>query len=443
MQKKLMAAAVAGRSLRRQPRSRRASTVQIYGAEYYEYGVADQGHGRPNVDYADTPGANASVSAAKKNSAAICRHGSSAKARPTSAAWTRPACASRNSAVGFKGGFGNVFFGRWDTPFKRAMNVGTVGAEETGILGMSFLPFGGSGGADDLSDGNRARSGETPQRQRFKRREAGLSLLREPDVRRLPGDGRLLTGNGAADNDAGGGVAGAIDGTANSHARIWSVGATLHRRPSGYRRRLREAPGLRRQLPALTGVPPDSRRPRLGRLRRLHVRRQHQGRRHVPRPEVGNRDRRTLKKRRLTLGVDWAIVGPHSLQAQWTHALDDSKGNGTGIGGNGGATRQSRSVGGVGQQSAIPAAMLLDRLQLRLLQAHARQGRATCGSRTTSNTSRIRIGNSRGACGGNLSAKAWTATGSTSSTASKNKTRGTLKTGASAPVFFAVPVTLF
>ncbi len=31
---------------------------------------------------------------------------------------------------------------------KRALNVGTVGATETGLLGMSFMAFGGSGGAD-------------------------------------------------------------------------------------------------------------------------------------------------------------------------------------------------------------------------------------------------------------------------------------------------------
>ena len=55
---------------------------------------------------------------------------------------------TRNSAIGLKGAFGNVRFGRWDTPMKRALNVGTVGATETGLLGMSFMAFGGSGGAD-------------------------------------------------------------------------------------------------------------------------------------------------------------------------------------------------------------------------------------------------------------------------------------------------------
>ncbi|HET9662632.1 MAG TPA: porin, partial [Burkholderiales bacterium] len=64
MQKKLMAIAVAGALGAPAVVMAQASTVSIYGQITYEYGIAFQGDaapgvGRPNVDYADTPGGSA------------------------------------------------------------------------------------------------------------------------------------------------------------------------------------------------------------------------------------------------------------------------------------------------------------------------------------------------------------------------------------------------
>src|SRR5688572_12865550 len=228
MHKKLLAAAVAGAFVA--PAAALAqgtSTVNIYGAMNYEYGVADQGHGRPRVDFPDTPGTSIGFRGEEKlggNMSAWFQCESSADIRGMDqAGWC-----TRNSAVGFKGGFGNVFFGRWDTPFKRAMNVGTVGAEETGIMGMSFMAFGGSGGARaDLNDGSSTNSGETAQRQRFKRREAGLSYYESPRFGGFQVLAAFSTGAGAAENGMttplGASATGANDGTSNAHARIWSV----------------------------------------------------------------------------------------------------------------------------------------------------------------------------------------------------------------------------
>jgi len=66
MNKKLMAVAVAGALAAPALAFAQASTVQIYGKLTYEYGIADQGNGRPNVDYADSPGGCRSASKAKK-----------------------------------------------------------------------------------------------------------------------------------------------------------------------------------------------------------------------------------------------------------------------------------------------------------------------------------------------------------------------------------------
>ena len=50
---------------------------------------------------------------------------------------------SRDSALGFKGDFGNVLAGQWSTPFKRVTND-YVGGEDTGIFGTAQFLYGGS-----------------------------------------------------------------------------------------------------------------------------------------------------------------------------------------------------------------------------------------------------------------------------------------------------------
>ena len=173
MNKKLMAVAVAGALAVPALAFAQASTVQVYGKITYEYGVSS-GNGRPNVDYADVPGGSAIGFKGEEKLGG----GLSAWFQCESSADVRgmdqTGFCTRNSAVGLKGAFGNVHFGRWDTPMKRALNMGTVGATETGLLGMSWVAFGGSGGADATA------SADTIQRQRWKRREAGLSYYESP-----------------------------------------------------------------------------------------------------------------------------------------------------------------------------------------------------------------------------------------------------------------------
>src|SRR5690606_10301741 len=125
---------------------------------------------------------------------------------------------TRNSAVGFRGGFGNIFAGKWDTPMKRALGVGTVGAEETGILGMSFLPFGGSGGADISGDGV-----DSVQRQRWKRRESNIMQYETPNWGGFQVMAAVTAANATAGNITGG----------NETPRLWSLGATYVNGPLG------------------------------------------------------------------------------------------------------------------------------------------------------------------------------------------------------------------
>jgi predicted porin len=329
MQKKLMAIAVAGALGAPAVVMAQASTVQIYGRITYEYGIMDQGSGRPSTDYADSPGGSAIGFRGEEKLggglSAWFQCESSADVR----AMDQTGWCTRNSAVGFKGGFGNIHFGRWDTPMKRALNVGTVGAEETGILGMSFLPFGGSGGADATN------SNDGPQRQRWKRREAGLTYYESPRFGGFQVLGAFGTGNWAADTAA-------LDATPNKRPRVISLAGIYQAGPLGIGLAYERHNEFGAHAPVVAADADDrawgaSVAYTFGNIKvgATYLDAKYE-------TGVGTE----LKKRTATIGVEWVVAGPHSIEAQYGWA-GDSKGNSlVGIGGNGGSAASGSDTGG-------------------------------------------------------------------------------------------------
>jgi len=321
MQKKLIAIAVAGALGAPAVALAQTSTVQIYGTITYEYGIGDQGRNRPNVDYADTPGGSAIGFRGEEKLGGGLSAWFQCETSADVRAMDQEGWCTRNSAIGFKGAFGNLHFGRWDTPMKRALNQGSVGMEETGLLGISFVAFGGSGGADatQSADGN--------VRQRWKRREAGLTYYESPNFNGFQVLGAFSSGNRAADS-------GAVDGTTNAKPRIWSLGATYSAGPlalgAGYEKHnefgaLGAVADFDDEGWGLSAAYTFAGKVKLGGT--------YLDRKWETAPG------RTLKKKTWTVGVNWAIAGPHSLQASYTNA-GDSKGNslvGIGEAGGGGA----------------------------------------------------------------------------------------------------------
>ena len=334
MQKKLMAIAVAGALGAPAVALAQASTVQIYGQITYEYGIAFQGDaptgvGRPNVDYADTPGGSAIGFRGEEKLGGGLSAWFQCESSADIRGMDQTGFCTRNSAVGFKGGFGNIHFGRWDTPMKRALNVGTVGAEETGLLGMSFLAFGGSGGADATS------SADGPQRQRWKRREAGLTYYESPRFGGFQVLGAFSSGNWAVDTAA-------VDGTPNAKPRVISLAGIYSAGPLGIGLAYEAHNEFGAHGPATTQDADDrgwgaSVSYKFGPV------------------EVGATYLDTkyetlpgqeLKKRTATVGVEWALAGPHSIEAQYGWA-GDSKGNSTvGVGGARGHAASGPDTGG-------------------------------------------------------------------------------------------------
>jgi predicted porin len=155
MQKKLIAVAVAGALGVPAVAFAQTSTVTISGRFYMEYGYVNTGANRltgaeiVNVDSIQTPGSNISFQGEEKLGGGLsawfkCESTADFRGRDSGT------LCQRNSALGLKGGFGNVFFGNWDTPFKRARI--TTGSNETGHFGTSTLLTGHSTTAADAAN---------------------------------------------------------------------------------------------------------------------------------------------------------------------------------------------------------------------------------------------------------------------------------------------------
>jgi predicted porin len=328
MQKKLLAVAVAG-ALAVPVIAAAQSSVTISGRVTYEYGYGDQGSGRESVDYADTPGGSnvrfAGQEALGGGMTAWFQCETSADIRGID----QVGFCSRNSAVGFRGGFGNIYAGRWDTPFKRVVNHGTVGAEETGLLGTSFLSFGGSGGSSASQP-----AAESQQRQRFKRRETCLITYDSPRFGGFQVMGGITCGNTPADQPL-------VSAQANQKPRVYSLGGQYVAGPLaiglGYEKHAEFGPN--------TVGSPDLDDDGYGfgvsygfmngnvLVGFNYLRREWET------GTIGTATGTKTKKDTYGIGVDWRLPGPHQVQLQYQWA-NDTKGDGGSIaaGSNGGIT---------------------------------------------------------------------------------------------------------
>jgi predicted porin len=321
MQKKLIAVAVAGVLGAPVMALAQTSTVNIYGRVTYEYAIVDQGRGMPNTDYADNPGGSAiGFRGEEKLGGGLsawfqCENSIDVRGIDAAQGANQGWC-SRNSAVGFKGAWGNLHFGRWDTPFKRMLAPGSVGGiVETGSLGTSFVAWGGSGGTNATLASNRVR---------WKRRDVGLTYYETPVFSGFQGLFAFSPGNGAIDN-------GAVDGDANMRPRVWSFGGTYMAGPLGI------GIGYEKHSQFGMGAAPAPGTNLDDRAWGISAGYTFAGRVRIGGTYLDSRYETlplgaTTKRKSWTAGVEWNVAGPHTLKAFYGKA-GDSKGSGTGIGG--------------------------------------------------------------------------------------------------------------
>ncbi len=213
MQKKAIAVAVAG-ALALPAAALAQSNVSVYGNMYMEYSFINQGTSTAGVDLANPDFLQAPGSAIGFKGQEKLGGGMSAWFQCESTADIRGVTGAgfctRNSAVGLKGNFGNVFVGVWDTPFKRA-RVGNVGGRDTGVFGTAFLMYAGSttvtDGANPATFSRRQRNSINYDSPVF----SGFQVM------------AAMSSTNSATND--------LSGAANAKPRTWSVAGTYKSGP--------------------------------------------------------------------------------------------------------------------------------------------------------------------------------------------------------------------
>jgi len=233
MNKKLIAVAVASALGVPAVAWAQASTVQIYGRAYLQYGFIDQGAQTsagavpggqlPDVDTFQGPGSSIGVKGEERlssNLSAWYQCESTATINGTGAG----GLCTRNTAIGLKGGWGSVFFGLWDTPFKRVQGVTRGVLEETGVLGSVFLMFGNSITADGRGTATATGAGSN-NGGAWPRRQANSINYDSPNWNGFQLMGQMTTLGGA------GGATGMSAGASGAKPRLYSLGAQYSNGP--------------------------------------------------------------------------------------------------------------------------------------------------------------------------------------------------------------------
>ena len=307
MQKKLLAVAVAGAFAAPAISQAQTSTVQVFGNLYYEYAWIDQGKAtatteRVNVDMMQTPGSQIGFKGEEKLGGGLSawfQCASTADMRGQN----QDGWCSRNSAIGFKGGFGNFWVGNWDTPFKRIGGLNRI-VNETGAFGASFLL---TGGATTFNGG--ANPGL------FSRRQNNSINYESPSF----GGFHLLATTSALNTS----TANLTTTTANK-PRLWSFGAAYNNGPmnfgAAYETHKDFSPAGANSFSGTDKAWMLSAGYKIGTLRlgAMYIDRKYE--------TAATND---LKVASWNLAADWKFAGPHGLRAGYTRA-NDTKGGYTG-----------------------------------------------------------------------------------------------------------------
>jgi len=304
MQKKVIALAVAG-ALAAPAVSMAQSTVQVFGNLYVEYsfwnpGRNTAGNTQPaSADVLQTPGSEIGFRGEENlggGMSAWFQCASTADFRGVSGdGWC-----TRNSALGIKGSFGNIYVGNWDTPFKRAMI--NTGGRDTGAFGTAFLLAGNSTTTDQ--GGNAGV---------FKRRQRNLITFDSPNFSGFAVQGAFSSTNNST---------GITSTSADAKPRIWSLAGTYKAGP------LELAAAYEKHTKAYANAPGTA--TFAGDEEGWYVAAAYQlgsvklgGQ--LTEQKADTAVNTNAKAKAYQLGAEWKVAGPHNVHFGYTVA-DDMKG---------------------------------------------------------------------------------------------------------------------
>lgn len=196
MNKKVMALAVAGAFTAPAAALAQSSNVQIFGTMYMEYAYANQGSKTGtapgnsqlnNIDIMQSPGSEIGFKGEEAlgggmsawfqcaSTADLRGAGVTGAASTTGFSGQQGIFCGRNSAIGLKGAYGNVFLGNWDMPMKTLTQTRIL--SDTGIWGTAGLLFGNS---STFIDNGPSTSGTSTGSIAFSRRQNSSIFYTSP-----------------------------------------------------------------------------------------------------------------------------------------------------------------------------------------------------------------------------------------------------------------------
>ena len=325
MQKKLIAVAVGGAlaAIGSAPVLAQNATVNIFGTFYGEFARIDNGaksatEPYQSYDHVQIPGSQigfrgeeklgGGLSAWFQCTSSIDWRGNNNQTNDN--AVSNNYWCSRDSALGLKGGFGNVFYGNWGTPWKNVNSRGNVGANDTGVFGTAHLiagtsstfgvsaPAGVGAGTD-----NRVSPGV------FRRRQASLLTYETPSFGGFKAMGAVTTRNFASRATA-----------AQLKTRLWSIGAQYANGPIFVGAAYEKHSDFWNIGTAAAPIGGDDKGWTVAAAYTFPNKLKIGGTvQQMKEEQVQNRE---TKITTWHVGLDWMIAGPHGVRAAYTRAGD-------------------------------------------------------------------------------------------------------------------------
>lgn len=235
MQKSLIAVAVGGALavIGAAPALAQNATVSVYGTFYGQYGSINNGKQTATgdsfqrYDHFQNPGSEIGFRGEEKlggglsawfqcNSSIDYRGSTNASSSNAQAGST---WCTRNSALGMKGDFGNIFYGNWTTPFTRISVAGNIGSDETGIWGNSHIMTGTST-TNGVQSPSQAAAASNVCPSVYRRRQNNLLTYETPNFSGFTAMGAATSRNYAS-----------AATSAQLKARLWSIGGQYDNGP--------------------------------------------------------------------------------------------------------------------------------------------------------------------------------------------------------------------
>jgi len=330
MQKSLIAVAVGGALavIGAAPALAQNATVNVFGTFYGEYSSISNGRqpatGDPfqRYDHYQNPGSEIGFRGEEKLGGGLsawfqCTSSTDFRGSGNSVSSNAQAGSTwctRNSALGMKGGFGNIFYGNWQTPFTRVNLASNTGANDTGVYGNAHIMTGTSStfGTSSASTG-----GNTTSAGAYRRRQNNLLTYETPNFSGFTAMGAVTSRNYAS-----------AATSANLKSRLWSLGGQYNNGPI-YVGVAYEKHSDYYSIPVVGGaVGGDDRGWTIGGTytfsNNLKLGAQHNDfKSSASFPAVGAIGGDT-KVKTWHIGIDWMISGPHGVRAAYSRAGDVS-----------------------------------------------------------------------------------------------------------------------